>query len=97
MSQYKDIVIETYEGPRESSTGAPPARPLPGQGLKTSLKVECSGKMRKDFPIGTKFIVTAKITDREGTPFVYSHYKWSWKIVTSAEALKHINSNKLAN
>ena len=48
MSNYRKIVIETYSGTREKSTGAPPARPLPGQGLDTSLKVECSGAMRCD-------------------------------------------------
>ena len=92
MSNYRKIVIETYSGAREGSTGAPPARPLPGQGLDTSLKVECSGSMRKNHPIGTKFLIEAKLTDVNGTPFVYSSYRWSWKIMTNAEAAKHIQS-----
>jgi len=72
MSNYRKIVIETYSGAREGSTGAPPARPLPGQGLDTNLKVECSGSMRRNHPIGTKFLIEAKLTEAYGVipPFL---------------------------
>ena len=93
MSNYRKIVIETYRGAKEGSTGAPPARPLPGQGLDTDLKVECSGEMRRNHPIGTKFLIEAKLTEAYGTSFLYSSYRWSWKILTNAEAAKHILSS----
>jgi hypothetical protein len=93
MSSYRKIVIETYRGAKEGSTGAPPARPLPGQGLDTGLKVECSGAMRRNHPIGTKFLIEAKLTDAYGTPFLYSSYRWSWKTLTDTEATKHIQSS----
>ena len=93
MSHYKKIVIETYGGAKESSTGAPPARPLPGQGLDTNLKVECSGSMRRNHPIGTKFLIEAKLTDVYGTPFLYSSYRWSWRRISAEEAESHIKKS----
>ena len=71
MSNYRKIVIETYSGAREGSTGAPPARPLPGQGLDTNLKVECSGSMRRNHPIGTKFLIEA--ANNSTTHVSYTH------------------------
>jgi hypothetical protein len=94
MSNYRKIVIETYSVTWGDSTDAPPARPLPGQGFDTNLNVECSKAMRRNHPIGTKFLVEAKLTEGYGTPFLYSSYRWSWKIVTNAEALEYINSSK---
>lgn len=93
MSNYRKIVIETYRGTWGSSAAAPPARPLPGQGLDPNLKVECSSSMRRNHPIGTKFLIEAKLTEGYGTPFLYSSYRWSWKIVTNSEALEHIKSS----
>jgi hypothetical protein len=93
MTYYRKIVIETYGGTKEYSTGAPPARPLPGQGLDTNLKVECSGSMRRNHPVGTKFLIEAKLTEAHGTPFLYSSYRWSWKTLTTAMAEQHIHQN----
>jgi hypothetical protein len=92
MSNYRKIVIETYSGAGEGSTGAPPVRPLLGQRLDTNLKVECSSSMRRNHPIGTKFLIEVKLTEANGTPFLYSSYRWSWKIVTNIEAARHIQS-----
>lgn len=92
MSNYRKIVIETYNGTWGSSAAAPPARPLAGQGLDTCLKVECSSSMRRNHPVGTKFLIEAKLTESYGTPFLYSSYRWSWKILTSAQALEYIKS-----
>lgn len=38
--------------------------------------------MRKAYPIGTKFRIYAKETDREGgKPFLYSHFDWPFEVV----------------
>ena len=97
MSHYREIVIETYGGAREYSTEAPPARPLAGQGLDTSLKVECSGSMRRNHPIGTKFLVHAKLTDSHGTPFLYSSYRWKWRVVKDDEIASLITTMAIKN
>lgn len=94
MSDYRYIVIETYNGTLEPSTGAPPARPLPGQGLSTSLKVECSGSMRKLHPVGTKFLIKAKLTEAYGTPFLYSSYRWNYEVLSTSAAKAYIERAK---
>jgi len=94
MSQYRDIVIETYEPHGEPSSEKVRARPMHGQGLSTESKVSCSRKMREGHPIGTRFIIQAKVTDREGgTHYLYSNPAWPYKIVTDEEAGSFINKN----
>lgn len=41
------------------------------------LLTECSKSFFNDYPIGTKFLLKAKLTDREGEGlFFYSYYRW---------------------
>jgi hypothetical protein len=81
-SPYRQIIIETYQGPSRGAHGSVRARPIPGQFYPTSMNVECSRDMRRRFPVGTRFRVYAKETDREGgTPFLYSHPSWPYDVV----------------
>lgn len=94
MAHYRQVIIETYKSIGDGSSKSIRARPISGQGLDTSMKVECSSKMRKTHPIGTLFLLDAQITDREGgTPFLYAHYDSSYEIVSQSEVaeflLKH--------
>lgn len=93
MSEYKEYIIQTYENPGEPSTKRIRARPLPGQGVSTDRKVECSIDMRNAHPIGTCFKVECKVTDREGTIFLYRHYRWPYAVVTREEANEFIAKN----
>lgn len=87
MSAYKELVIETYENIGEPAAERIRARPLPGQGFPTNMKVECSLKMRNKYPIGSKIKITAKVSNRQGgTPFLYSHYSWDYEILTDEQA-----------
>lgn len=94
MSDYKEIVIETYGQLKESMTTAPPARPVPGQGFDTGLKVECSERMRRSHPVGTKFLVIAKLTEAYGTPFLYSSYRWKWRVLSDNETTLYLKLKK---
>ena len=49
---------------------------LDGQGVSSPCFVECSVSDRVNYPIGTTFVIKAKLTDRQGTPFIYSYYSW---------------------
>ncbi len=97
MSAYREIVIETFENPGEPAAENIRARPLPGQGLSTSMRVECSSKMREKHQVGTKLKIRAKVTDREGgTPFLYCHYSWPYEVLSDQEAteiIKKYNKN----
>jgi len=91
---YQEVVIETYRSSGEPSAHEIRARPLPGQGFPRDIKVECSSKMRERYPVGTKFIVQAKLTDREGgMPFLYTSWQWSFRVVAKAEALRFIKEH----
>lgn len=83
---YRDIVIETYAAINENSSSKIRARPVKGQGLDTGLKVECSKTMREKFPLGSKIKVRAKITNRQGTIFVYTRYDWDHRLMSNEEA-----------
>lgn len=52
-------------------------RPLPGQVFNTCLFVECSRRLCdiEKYPVGTKFMLEAKLTNRLGEgDFLYSYY-----------------------
>lgn len=59
-------------------------RPLPGQRFPPSLRVECSKKLSRDYPPGTRFRILAKLTDREGGgEFLYSSWRWEYEVLTT--------------
>lgn len=93
MTQYRDIVIETYQAHGESSSRAIRARPLAGQGLSTGLKVECPTRMRNAYPVGTKLLIRAKVTEAYGVTFLYTYYGWSYQVLSALEAREHIEKN----
>ena len=93
MSYYRDIVIQTYRNPGELSNKPIRARPVPGQGFSPGLNVECSSTMRESYPVGTLMIIKVKITDREGTPYLYTRYSWDYKVVTPAQATRFIREH----
>lgn len=91
MSVYREIVVETFENPGEPAAERIRARPIPGQGLNTAMRVECSSKMREKHPLGTKLKIRAKVADREGgTPFLYCHYSWPYEVLSDTEAVAFI-------
>lgn len=63
-SQYRQIVIETYNSGPRGHHGKVRARPAEGQFYPTDMVVECSKQMRTQHPVGTKFRIYAKETDR---------------------------------
>ena len=91
MGSYRNVLIETYRNIDEPSSAKVRARPLAGQGLDPSMKVECSSIMRKSYPVGTKFILRAKITNREGgTTFIYSRFDRPYRVVSEGEVMEFL-------
>ena len=81
-SQYHQVVVETYYAITSGTSSRIRVRPINGQAFPTSMDVECSRSMRMQYPVGTKFRIHAKETDREGgKPFLYSHYDWPFEVV----------------
>lgn len=90
MIHYRYFIIETYENRGEPSNKKVRARPLPGQGVSLQLNVECSVAMREAYPVGTLFKVDCKVTDREGTSFLYRHFSWPYEVTTPEQAKQYI-------
>lgn len=73
---YMEIVVESYLGEGRGQTGDIRIRPAAGQFYPQTLNVECSRSLRTQYPVGTKFRIRVKLTDMQGTPFLYSHHRW---------------------
>jgi hypothetical protein len=81
--RYRMIIVESYRpGNTSGLHGEIHIRPVAGQGLRTDLHVECSKDLSTKYPVGTKFRIRAKLTDREGGgEFLYSYFGWNYQIV----------------
>lgn len=81
---YDFIIVESFI-PTDSTGrhGLIHIRPIPGQEpFETNMFVQCSKELTNDFPLGTKFRIKAKITNKEGgTPYISSHYTWSYIVL----------------
>lgn len=84
-AEYQMIKVESYYESGTGLHGDVHVRPLPGQSpYKPSMRVECSKELMdpKVHKVGTKFLIKAKITNREGgTPFIYSSYAWPYTVL----------------
>ncbi len=81
---YREILVESY---RPSSTsglhGDIHIRPVAGQGLSTDLQVECSKELSRNYPVGTRFRIRAKLTDRKGGgEYLYSFHLWPVTVIS---------------
>lgn len=87
---YRDVIIETYLHTGGASKHSIRARPLPGQGLSTTMRVECSSSMRKSHAVGTLFKVRAKIKDTVQEPHLYTSWQWAYEVLNAEEAADFI-------
>jgi hypothetical protein len=80
---YALVEVESYMPSTTSGLhGKIHIRPLAGQGYPTTMHVECAKTLSKDFPVGTKFRIRAKLTDREGGgEFLYSYFGWKFEVI----------------
>lgn len=86
LSNYRDVIIQTYSAVGERSPRKIRARPIASQGLDVEMKVECSEAMRNRYPPGSYLLIQAKVTDRKGSPpFLYSYYGDSYQKLKKAE------------
>jgi hypothetical protein len=81
---YRYIIVESYIPSSTSGLhGLVHIRPVAGQGLPTNLHVECSKSLSRNYPVGTRFRIKAKLTDREGSgEFLYSYFGWRYEVLS---------------
>ena len=57
-------------------------RPVAGQKMfPQHLFVECSRSLVRNYPVGTKFRIKAKLTDMQGKEFIYSYFGWKFEVI----------------
>jgi hypothetical protein len=80
---YEWVVVESYKPVRTSGLHGPVhVRPIDGQGYSTALQVECSRSLVRDYPVGTRFKLRVKLTDREGGgEYLYSSWRWPFEVI----------------
>jgi hypothetical protein len=78
QSPYEEIIVESYVPDRTSGLhGRVHIRPIAGQTYPRTMRVECSKTLSQEHPVGTRFRIRAKLTDREGGgEFLYSSWRW---------------------
>jgi len=87
---YRDVAVESVLDPR---TGMPRIRPMAGQAFAPTLAVQCARRMTDPalYPLGTRFLVSAKLTDRlGGEPFLYVYHGDPVVVLTPAQAKKFL-------
>lgn len=80
---YHMVLVESYRPNSKSGLhGDVHIRPRPGQGFPTTMHVECSKSLSRNYPVGTVFRIRPKLTDREGSgDFLYSYFGWKYDVV----------------
>ena len=82
---YFYVVIETFQTAAEFSHNSIRARPILGQGLPTSMRVECSTSMRNKYPFGSKIKIWAQKKQTGLSAHLYTHFSWEYKVLTDQE------------
>jgi hypothetical protein len=77
------IMVESYQPDNTAGKHGPVhIRPVEGQGYATTMDVRCSKVLSRDYPVGTRFWIRAKLTDREGGgEFLSSYHGWPHEVV----------------
>ena len=77
-SAYRQVLVESFVPPASTKRRAQvQIRPVEGQAFSSTLSVQCASRLTntRRFPVGTKFLLLAKMTDRlGGTPFLYAYH-----------------------
>jgi hypothetical protein len=89
---YREVAVESVIDPR---TGALRIRPMAGQAFSPALPVHCSRELTDParYPAGTRFLLSAKLTDRKGgPPFLYAYHGDPVVTLTSAAGKKFLSA-----
>jgi hypothetical protein len=87
---YREVAVESVIDPR---SGALRIRPMAGQAFAPTLPVQCSRRLSDpaQYPAGTRFLLSAKLTDRQGgPPFLYAYHGDPVVVLTATAAKKFL-------
>jgi hypothetical protein len=80
---YVMVEVESYLPNNTSGLhGKVHIRPCASQDYPANMHVECSKSLSKNYPVGTRFRIRAKLTDRQGEgDFLYSYFGWKYEVL----------------
>ncbi|HEU4373853.1 MAG TPA: hypothetical protein VFS02_10205 [Telluria sp.] len=85
---YREVAVESFIDPR---SGAVRIRPMAGQAFAPTLPVRCGRRLREAYPPGTRFLLNAKLTDRQGgAPFLYAWHGDAVTVLSAAAARRFL-------
>lgn len=75
------VEVESYV-PEDTSGKHGPVhiRAVEGQGYD-GVPVQCSRKLCRDYPVGTRFRVWATTTDQQGSLYLTSHFSYDFQVL----------------
>lgn len=86
---YREVAVESVLDGR----GRPRIRPMPGQAFAVTMRVQCSRRLLdlERYPLGTRFLLSARITDRQGgEPFLYAWHGDPVTVMSRARAQRFL-------
>jgi hypothetical protein len=85
--RYRRVVVESFRMSLPGHQGNVHVRPIAEEGYPSDMLVECPRSMVRNFPVGTRFRIKAKLTDREGGgAYLYTSYHWRFEVLPSPTA-----------
>lgn len=87
---YREVAVESAV---DANSGALRIRPMAGQAFAPSLPVHCARALSdpEQYPAGSRFLLSAKLTDRLGGPqFLYAYHGDPVVVLSAAEAKKFL-------
>lgn len=84
-SDYDWIEVESYEPAKTGGLhGSVHIRPVAGERYPQTMHVECSKGLSRNYPVGTRFRILAKlVTPKEAKEFLYSYWGWDYEVVST--------------
>ena len=84
---YYTIVVETHRISGSGLHGSIHVRPAKGEQFPQTMHVRFPRAIRSAYPIGTRFRVYAKLTDKEGgNPFLQTNRAWNYEVLPPDES-----------
>ena len=87
---YREVAVESR---LDARSGRLSIHPIPGQAFAPTLSVQCARRLRDPavYPPGTRFLLMAKLTDRQGgTPFLYAYHGDPVVVLSASAARKFL-------
>lgn len=92
LFEYREVAVESLE-----EGGRVVVRPVNGQAFSSEMRVQCSQQLRDTsvYPLGTCFLVLAKMTDRlGGEPYLYVFHGDPVKVLAPAQLDTFLNDRR---